>query len=92
MDILVQNKIRNDILNREEIEVLVNHEGGTPKSEEIKKELSQTLMMKKELIIMNQITPRFGAKQLKVKIHVYDSEDAMKIEAKKEKKTEEKKA
>ena len=92
MEINVQNKVRNDILNREEIEALVDHEGGTPKREEIQKELSQILMMKKELIILNQITPRFGAKQLKVKIHVYDSEDAMKIEMKKEKKKKEKKA
>ena len=85
MEITIQNKKQNPFLKREEIEAIITHDEGTPKRSEIQQELSKTLMVKKGLIVLSRIIPRYGSKQLKVKAHIYENEEAMKIEVKGEK-------
>jgi ribosomal protein S24E len=85
MDITIQSKTQNPFLKREEIEATVTHDEGTPKKSEIQQELSKTLMVKKELIVLSKITPRYGSKQLKIKAHIYETAEAMKIEVKEKK-------
>jgi len=90
MEIHVQNRTKNPFLKREELEILVNHDNGTPKRNELLQEISKTLMVKKELIVLSRIFPRYGSKQLKIKAHVYENKEAMSIEVKeKEEKKEE---
>ena len=89
VEVDIQNRVKNPVLKREELEVTVSHEGGTPKRDQIQQEISKALMVKKEMIVLNRIIPRFGSKQLKVRVHVYENAEAMKIEMKKGKKKEE---
>lgn len=90
MDISIQSRIKNPSLKREEVEATINHEGGTPKLSEIQQDLSKELMVKKELLVISKITPKFGIKQLNVKAHVYENEAAMKVEVSKGRKEEKK--
>jgi len=90
MEIIIQNRVKNPSLKREEVEAIVNHDGGTPKVNEMQQEISKELMVKKELVVISKVTPKFGIKQLKVKAHIYEDEDAMKVEVSKGKKKEKK--
>ena len=93
MELHELNKTKNEFLKRQEIEYLANFDEGTPKTNEIQQEISKTLMVKKELVVISQVTPRFGSKQIKVRAHIYDTKEAMGVEVKekKEKKEEAKK-
>ena len=90
MEIIIQTRVKNPSLNREEVEFIVNHDGGTPNVKDMQQELSEELVVKKELVVISKVTPKFGIKQLKVRAHVYENVDAMKVEASKGKKEEKK--
>jgi ribosomal protein S24E len=90
MEILIQNRVKNPSLKREEVEAIVNHDGGTPRLNEIQQEISKELRVKKELVVISKVTPKFGIKQLNVKAHIYEDEASMDVETKKGKKEEKK--
>ena len=90
MEIIIQTRVKNPSLKREEVEVIVNHEGGTPNINDMQQELSKELKVKKELVVISKVTPKFGIKQLNVKAHIYENADAMKVESSKGRKEEKK--
>jgi ribosomal protein S24E len=90
MEIIIQTRVKNPSLKREEVETIVNHEGGTPNINDMQQELSKELKVKKELVVISKVTPKFGIKQLKVKVHIYENADAMKVEVSKGRKEKKK--
>jgi len=90
MEIIIQTRVKNPSLKREEVEAILNHEGGTPNVNDMQQELSKELKVKKELVVISKVTPKFGIKQLNVKAHIYENADAMKVESSKGRKEEKK--
>ena len=83
MDISIQSRIKNPSLKREEVEATIDHEGCTPRLSEMQQDLSKELIVKKEFLVISRVIPKFGTKQLKVKVHVYEDAEGMKVEASK---------
>jgi small subunit ribosomal protein S24e len=61
MEIEIQSKTNNPLLNRTEVYFKISHEGeGTPKRDLIRSELAEKLNVKKENIIINYMKSDFG--------------------------------
>lgn len=61
MEIEIQSKINNSLLNRTEVHFIIHHEGeSTPKRELIRGELAEKLNVKKENIMINYMKSSFG--------------------------------
>jgi small subunit ribosomal protein S24e len=61
MDMEIKEKKNNPLLNRTEIHFIINHEGEvTPNREIIRTEIADKLNVKKENIIINNLTSKFG--------------------------------
>ena len=61
MEIEIESKRNNPLLNRTEVNFIVKHEGeGTPNREIIRDQLADKLNSKKENIIVNIIESSFG--------------------------------
>jgi len=91
MEITIQNKVKNPLLKREEIGAIISYDNGTPKKEDVAQEIAKTLMVKKDLLVINRMVPKYGCKQIRISAQVYENEEAMSIK-KRKKKREEKKA
>ena len=89
-DVKITKKTTNPMMEREEVECIVNFEEGTPKAEEIKQLIAKTMIVSPDLLIVNKFIQNFGAKQAKVVACVYKTPEA-KNRAVKEKKKAEKK-
>lgn len=85
MEINVQNKKNNPFFKRDELEVIIDYDAGTPNRNEIQQALAKEIMANKDLLVLSRIIPKYGIKQLKVKAHVYENKEAMRIEVKKKK-------
>ncbi len=95
-------KKKNELLGRLEVTATLNHEGATPKREEIKKLLCAKLAANPELAVLISTKTTYGKRTIDVLLHVYESAEQMKkieptyllvrekLMAKKEKKKEEK--
>ena len=70
MALKIQEKIRNDLLGREEINVALDTNS---KSEDIRAELASLLAKDQELVVVKQILGRYGSKEFNVKAYAYDS-------------------
>lgn len=80
MEIEVESRKENKLLEREEIHFVVKYEGATPTRSKIKEELKNSLGIG-GFIVIHKIEPFFGMKQAKVYAKVYpDEKTAMKIE------------
>jgi len=74
MEIKIDSKRNNPLLNRTEIYFTVKHEGeGTPNRELIRSELAEKLNAKKENIVINVISPGFGLQESTGYAKVYSS-------------------
>ncbi len=73
MEIEVENRRENKLLEREEIEFIVKYEGATPPRHKIKEALKNHLNLK-GYIVIHKIQPFFGMMQARVYAKVYPSE------------------
>jgi small subunit ribosomal protein S24e len=74
MEIKIDSKRNNSLLNRTEIYFTVKHEGeGTPNREIIRSELSDILNVKKENIVINTVHSSFGNQEITGYAKVYSS-------------------
>ena len=74
MEIKIESKRNNPLLNRTEVQFTVKHEGeGTPNREIIRNELADKLNAKKENIIINNISSGFGTQETVGYAKVYTS-------------------
>ena len=74
MEIEIDSKKNNPLLNRTEVYFTVKHPGeGTPNRELIRSELADKLNAKKENIIVHVITPGFGTQETTGYAKVYSS-------------------
>lgn len=94
MKLDIKNRNKNPLLSREEINAEISFQNKTPSRKELLEQAHKTLNVKKELIIIKNITTTYGASTAKVLIYLYGSkEDLAKIEPEYvRKKHEEKKA
>ena len=74
MEIKIENKKNNPLLNRTEVHFTVTHDGeGTPNREIIRNELADKLNTKKENVVINDIRSGFGIRETKGYAKVYTS-------------------
>lgn len=74
MDIEINEKKNNPLFNRTEVHFTINHEGeGTPNREIIRSEIADKLNVKKENIIINNITSSFGIQKSRGYAKIYTS-------------------
>lgn len=74
MEIEIDSKRNNPLLNRTEVHFTVKHEGeGTPNREIIRSELADKLNVKKENIVVNTIHSSFGNQEITGYAKVYSS-------------------
>jgi small subunit ribosomal protein S24e len=74
MEIEIESKKNNPLLNRTEVYFTVKHEGeGTPNREIIRSELADKLNTKKDNIVLNTIHSGFGNQQITGYAKVYSS-------------------
>jgi small subunit ribosomal protein S24e len=74
MDIEITDKKNNPLFNRTEIHFTINHEGeGTPNREIIRSEIAEKLNVKKENIIINNISSSFGIQKSRGYAKIYTS-------------------
>ena len=74
MEIEIDSKRNNPLLNRTEIFFTIKHEGeGTPTRELIRSELADKLNVKKETIVVNTIDSSFGKQEITGYAKVYSS-------------------
>ena len=74
MEIEIESKRNNPLLNRTEVYFIVKHPGeGTPNREIIRSELADKLNVKKENIVVNTIKSAFGIQEISGYAKVYSS-------------------
>jgi len=74
MEIEIDSKRNNPLLNRTEIYFTIKHKGeGTPNREIIRSELAEKLNVKKENIIVNTVHSSFGDQEISCYAKVYSS-------------------
>ena len=79
MEIEIDSKRNNPLLNRTEVHFTVNHKGeGTPNREIIRSELAEKLNVKKENVIVNSIDSGFGIQTSTGYAKVYKSTETAK--------------
>ena len=79
MEIEIQSKTNNPLLNRTEVRFLVHHEGeGTPKRDLIRSELAEKLKVKKENVVVNYMKSSFGDRKTRGYAKAYTSMDKAK--------------
>jgi ribosomal protein S24E len=76
-ELVIENRIRNDLLRREEISAGVNSEI-TPKTEEVKNMLAEKLSKDAKLIVIKKIKGRFGSKDFLIEAYIYDNSKELK--------------
>lgn len=101
MEIEIEERKENKLLNREEIKCILKYEGKTPERQKIREEIKNAIG-KNGFVVLQYVRQKYGENKAKVYAKIYPSEaDARKVEAsyiiarnlgiKEEKKKEEKK-
>ena len=90
MEFSIQNKARNDLLNREDITAVVVSET-SPKTEEVKTAIAQQTNKDAELVVVKRVKGKFGSKEFLVEAEVYDNLESLRKFNRLSKKEEEKK-
>ena len=74
MEIIIDSKRNNPLLNRTEIYFTVKHEGeGTPNREIIRSELADKINVNKDKVIINTVQSSFGTQEISCYAKVYPS-------------------
>jgi small subunit ribosomal protein S24e len=75
MDIEINEKKNNPLLNRTEVHFTINHEGeGTPNREIIRSEIAEKLNVKKDNIIISNISSSFGVQKSRGYAKIYSNQ------------------
>ena len=82
MELEIQNKKENPLLNRTEVHFVVHHpNSATPKRENVREELSKALKVTKDRVVVDNMAPSFGVHDTEGYAKIYPSkEEAMKVE------------
>ncbi|MBA3046024.1 MAG: 30S ribosomal protein S24e [Candidatus Thermoplasmatota archaeon] len=82
MELEIQNKKENNLLNRTEVHFVLHHPNSpTPKRDNVREELSKALKVPKDRIIVDNMESSFGVHDTKGYAKVYPTkEEAMKVE------------
>lgn len=92
MQMKIEKKTENKLLNRTEIEGAIAFQGATPSNKDVIAELAKQLKVEEDVIAMKIIDTQYGRQQARFKANVYkDKETLLKTEPKmkvKEKKEE----
>ena len=78
MELEITGKKENKTLQRQEVEIEIKNATLTPSRKELRPKISALLGAKEELTVIKKIDHTFGTNQGKVKVHVYENEEAMK--------------
>ncbi len=71
MEIEIISKKDNKMLDRKEINAIVNFDAATPSRREIREAVSTKLGLNPELTVLNSVVNEFGAKRIRVLAHAY---------------------
>lgn len=82
----------NQLLGRKEVVVGIENDGPTPKNEELIGQICALLNTKKELVVVETISQKFGVQRSLARVRIYNSEDALKAVEPQKKAKEEKPA
>ncbi len=74
MDFEIQSDVRNELLNRREIEYVLTYAGATPSRAQVRGKLAATLNLNENLVVIDSLKTRFGAMELEGTARIYDSE------------------
>ncbi len=75
MKIEIIKERENHLLNRRELSFKVQHDAATPSRHEVRKKLIALLNAKKETVILDSFTSRYGLRESIGIVRVYKSED-----------------
>lgn len=82
MELEIQNKRENPLLNRTEVQFIVHHPNSpTPNRNNVREELSKSMKVPKDRVVVDHMNSHFGVHDTKGYAKIYKSkEEAMKIE------------
>ena len=82
MELEIQEKHENTLLSRIEVHFVLHHPNSpTPKRENVREELSKTMKVPKERVVVDHMKSSFGVHDTKGYAKIYPSkEEAMKVE------------
>lgn len=78
MKVEIQEKRKNPLLKREEVEFIVEESNNTPSKADIRKKLSALCNASENLIIVECIKNKFGSKSFLGNANIYSNEEDMK--------------
>ncbi len=82
MDISITKDIQNKLLKRREIAFSLGYTDKTPQKDAVKEEICKKLGLNPASTVIIKIEQLYGGKRSACVAHSYESEEAMKIEAK----------
>ncbi len=79
VEVEIEHEKENDLLNRREISLSVDHEGEeTPSRDTLTDEVAKLVGASKEEIVIDKIKPEYGEGRSDVGVRVYDDEESAK--------------
>ncbi len=79
MELKIDKKTENELLNRTEIEFSATSEGTTPNRKDVKAAIQQNLKVDDELIVIDRIDNRYGTTAVTGRAIVYRNKDSMRL-------------
>ncbi len=76
MDFEIQSDVRNELLNRRELQFLLSYSGATPSRAQVRDKLSATLNLNESLVVIDRLKTRFGTMELEGMARIYDSAES----------------
>ena len=82
MELEIQEKRENPLLNRVEVHFILHHPNSpTPKRDNVREELSKTMKVPKDRVVVDHMNSSFGVHDTKGYAKIYPTkEEAMKVE------------
>lgn len=82
MEIEILSEKENPLLERKEVNFRVIYEGATPKVNDIRNKLIETLKSDKNLTVVDSVKPEFGRTAAHGYVKIYENSKAIQIEPK----------
>ena len=80
MELEITEKNSNPLLDRQEVQIVIKHDSdATPKRNQVIKNLSEQLKIKKDLIIIDHLKNKYGKTETQGYAKVYANKDTMKL-------------
>ena len=78
MELEIEEKNDNPLLQRQEIQIVIKHENkSTPKRNDVIQSLSKELKAKKDLIIIDHLKNKYGKTETRGYVKIYSNIDAL---------------